>query len=113
MVDGVEGETVAARREGAGSRSGVLGCQIEDPSGKPRAVIAPAGGLTPEYLHFLHQRAARAPQCTLVHPASSIVVKPSELQSTLSRLLNVARYKPERDGTYLAATLAFGLINGA
>ena len=61
--------------------------------------------ITPEYISRINAQ--------LVHPASSVVVKPNELQSALSRPLNVVRYEPERDGTYLAATLAFGLINGA
>ena len=59
---------------------------------------------TPEYVHRINAQ--------LVHPAQSLVVKPNELHSALARPLNVARYEPERGGPYLAASLAFGLING-
>jgi hypothetical protein len=48
----------------------------------------------------------------LVFPASSIIVKPNELSSALSRPLHVATYEPERGPAYLVATLAFGLIKG-
>ena len=60
--------------------------------------------ITPEYVCRINAQ--------LVHPAQSAVVKPNELQSALARPLNVARYEPERDAVYLAATLAYGLING-
>jgi hypothetical protein len=49
----------------------------------------------------------------LVFPASSIIVKPNELSSALSRPLHVAAYEPERGPPYLVATLAYGLIKGA
>ena len=49
----------------------------------------------------------------LVYPASSIVVKPDELASALIRPLQTATYEPHQPPEYLAATLAFGVINGA
>ena len=49
----------------------------------------------------------------IVHPAASQLVKPNELESALARPLNVAVYEPERHATYLAATLSYGIINGA
>ena len=60
--------------------------------------------LTPTYASQINAQ--------LVHPASSQVVKPNELQSALARTLHVARYEPDRPATYLAATLAYGLIQG-
>ncbi|KZT64338.1 hypothetical protein DAEQUDRAFT_732793 [Daedalea quercina L-15889] len=43
---------------------------------------------------------------------ASVVVKPNELHSALSRPLNTAHYEPYRPVHYLAATLAWEIING-
>lgn len=59
---------------------------------------------TPEY--------ARRINAQLVHPAQPVVVKPNELESALSRPINVSIYEPHRDAAYLAATLSYGTING-
>lgn len=59
---------------------------------------------TPEY--------ARTINMQLVHPALSHVVKPNELHSALARPLMVSTYEPDRPIRYLAATLAYGIING-
>lgn len=48
----------------------------------------------------------------LVYPAQSVIVKPSELSSALVRPLQTARYEPHRSAEYLAATLAYGMIQG-
>ncbi|EIN12587.1 hypothetical protein PUNSTDRAFT_97372 [Punctularia strigosozonata HHB-11173 SS5] len=48
----------------------------------------------------------------IVYPASSTVVKPNELASALARPVMTATYEPERPLTYLAATLAYGIIQG-
>ena len=48
----------------------------------------------------------------LVHPARAQVGKPHELASALARPLHAAAYAPESPAAYLAATLAFGIING-
>ncbi|KAF8966495.1 hypothetical protein BDZ97DRAFT_1808175 [Flammula alnicola] len=42
----------------------------------------------------------------------SIVVKPNELASLLVRPLHVSVYEPDRPVSYLAATLAYGIIEG-
>ncbi|KAI0711799.1 hypothetical protein C8T65DRAFT_739454 [Cerioporus squamosus] len=55
---------------------------------------------TPEYACRINAQ--------IVHPASSQLVKPNELQSALARPLNVSVYEPHRHATYLAATLSFG-----
>lgn len=60
--------------------------------------------LTPTYASRINAQ--------LVHPAASQTVKPNELQSALARTLHVAKYEPDRPATYLAATLAYGLIQG-
>ena len=60
--------------------------------------------LTPLYCQIINSE--------IVHPVSSIVVKPHELRSSLSRPLHVIRYEPERDVAFLAATLCYGLIQG-
>ena len=60
---------------------------------------------TPEYASRMNAQ--------LVYPASSVVVKPHELRSALARPAAVAHYEPHRDAEYLAASFAFGLINGA
>ena len=60
---------------------------------------------TPEY--------ARRINAQIVHPAGSVVVKPNELESALSRPLHVAAYEPDRPAAYLAATLSYGIIQGA
>ena len=59
---------------------------------------------TPEY--------ARRINAQIVHPAESMVVKPNELESALSRPLHVAVYEPDRPAAYLAATLSYGIIKG-
>jgi prophage maintenance system killer protein len=59
---------------------------------------------TPEY--------ARRVNAQIVHPAESVVVKPNELESGLSRPLHVAAYEPDRPAAYLAATLSYGIIMG-
>ena len=48
----------------------------------------------------------------LVHPATSVIVKPDELASALMRPLQTATYEPHQSPEYLAATLAFGIMNG-
>jgi hypothetical protein len=48
----------------------------------------------------------------LVHPASSVIVKPEELASALIRPLHTATYEPDQSVEYLAATLAYSLIQG-
>ena len=60
---------------------------------------------TPEYASRMNAQ--------LVYPASSVVVKSHELRSALARPAAVAHYEPHRDAEYLAASFAFGLINGA
>ncbi|KAI0668855.1 hypothetical protein C8Q78DRAFT_1043329 [Trametes maxima] len=59
---------------------------------------------TPEYACRINAQ--------IVHPAFSQLVKANELESALSRPLNVAVYEPDRPATYLAATLSYGIING-
>ena len=59
---------------------------------------------TPEY--------ARRINAQMVHPAQSVVVKPNELESALTRPLHVAVYEPDRPAAYLAATLSYGIIKG-
>jgi hypothetical protein len=60
--------------------------------------------LTPLYCQIINSE--------VVHPVSSVVIKPHELRSALSRPLHVARYEPERDAVFLAATLCYGIIQG-
>ncbi|OCB88523.1 hypothetical protein A7U60_g4338 [Sanghuangporus baumii] len=48
----------------------------------------------------------------IVHPATSVIVKPNELESALARPLHVAQYEPERSPGYLAAQLSYGIIMG-
>ena len=48
----------------------------------------------------------------IVHPATSVIVKPNELQSALARPIHVATYEPEQSPEYLAAQLAYGVIKG-
>ncbi|KAK0196818.1 hypothetical protein F5146DRAFT_17853 [Armillaria mellea] len=52
----------------------------------------------------------RTTRAIYVHPAESIVVKPNELKSALVRPLQIARYEPRRNGRYLAAGLAYGIV---
>ncbi|KAG6830908.1 hypothetical protein H0H87_006831 [Tephrocybe sp. NHM501043] len=59
---------------------------------------------TPEY--------ARRINAQIVHPAQSVVVKPNELESSLSRPVHVSIYEPDRSAPQLAATLSFGIIKG-
>jgi len=59
---------------------------------------------TPEY--------ARRINAQIVHPAESVVVKPNELESALSRPRHTAVYEPDRPAAYLAATLSYGMIKG-
>jgi len=59
---------------------------------------------TPEY--------ARRINAQIIHPAESVIVKPNELESALSRPLHVAVYEPGRPAAYLAATLSYGIIKG-
>jgi len=59
---------------------------------------------TPEY--------ARRINAQIVYPARSVVVKPNELESALTRPLHVAVYEPDRPAAYLAATLSYGIIKG-
>ncbi|KAG8812067.1 hypothetical protein FRC19_003393 [Serendipita sp. 401] len=60
--------------------------------------------ITPAYVKAINQ--------TLVSPVGSLVVKPNELFSALARPMHVARYEPERNSFFLAATLAYDLIQG-
>ncbi|KAF8966503.1 hypothetical protein BDZ97DRAFT_1657744 [Flammula alnicola] len=55
---------------------------------------------------------ARRINAQIVHPAESVVVKPNELASSLVRPLHVSVYEPDRPVSYLAATLAYGIIKG-
>ncbi|GJE97832.1 hypothetical protein PsYK624_140540 [Phanerochaete sordida] len=48
----------------------------------------------------------------LVHPAAAQLVKPNELASALARPLHAAAYAPDSRAAYLAATLAYGIIQG-
>jgi Fic/DOC family len=59
---------------------------------------------TPEYVKRINAQ--------IVHPAPSVVVKPNELESTLGRPLHLSCYEPDKPASYLAATLAFGIIKG-
>jgi hypothetical protein len=68
-------------------------------------VLRLSKALTPFYCQLINSE--------IVYPVSSIVVKPHELRSALSRPLHVARYEPEQDAAFLAATLCYGLIQGA
>lgn len=49
----------------------------------------------------------------IVHRAILTVVKPNELRSALMRPLHTTFYEPMTLPTRLAATLAYGLIQGA
>jgi death-on-curing family protein len=60
--------------------------------------------ITPTYAKFINAQ--------LVAPAVSQVVKPNELLSALARPVQVAHYELDRDASYLAATLLFGLMQG-
>ncbi|KAL5480714.1 hypothetical protein ACEPAI_9654 [Sanghuangporus weigelae] len=48
----------------------------------------------------------------IVHPATSVIVKPNELKSALARPLHVAQYEPERPPEYYAAQISYGIIMG-
>ena len=48
----------------------------------------------------------------LVYPAAHVIVKPDELASALSRPQQTATYEPHQSAEYLAATLAYGIIQG-
>ena len=60
--------------------------------------------LTPEYACRINAQ--------IVHPAQSQLIKPNELESALARPLHVAVYEPDREATYLAASLSYGIIKG-
>ncbi|KAF9786789.1 hypothetical protein BJ322DRAFT_675257 [Thelephora terrestris] len=55
---------------------------------------------------------ARRINAQIVFPTESVVVKPRELESALSRPLHVAVYEPDRSAEYLAATLSYAIIKG-
>lgn len=55
---------------------------------------------------------ARTINAQLVHPATSQVVKPNELESALARPLQRAYYRPEASPAELAASLSYGIIKG-
>jgi hypothetical protein len=55
---------------------------------------------------------ARRINAQIVYPAKSVVVKPNELESALSRPVNVSNYEPHRAAPYLAASLSYGIIKG-
>ncbi|KAH7922611.1 hypothetical protein BV22DRAFT_1016899 [Leucogyrophana mollusca] len=55
---------------------------------------------------------ARAINAQIVHPATSQVVKPNELESALARPLQRAYYQPDSSVAELAASLAYGIIKG-
>lgn len=55
---------------------------------------------------------ARAINAQLVHPASSQVVKPNELESALARPLHKAHYEPDSSTAELGTSLSYGLIMG-
>lgn len=59
---------------------------------------------SPNYAHLINSQ--------IVHPATSIVVKPNELCSALARPLQVAYYEPHQPPAYLAASLSYGIIKG-
>lgn len=59
---------------------------------------------TPEYLRRINT--------LVVHPSQSQVVKPGELESAPARPLHTAVYEPEKSGTFLAASLSYGIIKG-
>jgi hypothetical protein len=64
-------------------------------------------------LHAFTPAHASRLNATFIRPAASVVVEPNELQSALSRPLNVVAYIPEGAApAYLASTLAFGIIKG-
>lgn len=60
---------------------------------------------TPEYARRINKQ--------IVHPASSHVVKPNELESWLARPILTSMYEPDRPPAYFAAALSYGLITGA
>ncbi|EAU91937.1 hypothetical protein CC1G_11123 [Coprinopsis cinerea okayama7 len=59
---------------------------------------------TPEYVKRINAQ--------IVHPAPSVLVKPNELESSVSRPLQLSFYEPERPPAYFAATLSYGIIKG-
>ncbi|KAG6840042.1 hypothetical protein C0991_009415 [Blastosporella zonata] len=59
---------------------------------------------TPEYARLINAQ--------IVHPVQSVVVKPNELESALSRPVNMSIYEPESGAAHLAATLSYGIIKG-
>ena len=83
-------------------------CGSDSPLSNDSSMAAHAARLarlfTPEY--------ARRINAQIVHPEQSVVVKPNELESSLSRPLHVAVYEPHRPPSYLAATLSYGIIKG-
>lgn len=83
-----------------------LGRSRLDPLRNTMASQAPrlASLITPTYVRLINSQ--------LVHPADSLAVKPSELLSSLARPLQTSHYEPERQPSYLAATLSYGLIKG-
>lgn len=48
----------------------------------------------------------------LVHPATSVIVKPNELDSALARPLHTSYYEPDKSPAYYAAQLSYGIIMG-
>lgn len=62
--------------------------------------------------HLFTPTFARAINIQLVHPSTSQVVKPNELESALARPLQKAYYEPESSAAELGASLSFGLIKG-
>ncbi|KAJ6504225.1 hypothetical protein C8R47DRAFT_968537 [Mycena vitilis] len=59
---------------------------------------------TPEYVRRINSQ--------ILFPQQSLVVKPHELESALSRPLHQAMYEPNSAPALLAATLSYGLIQG-
>lgn len=48
----------------------------------------------------------------LVYPATSVIVKPNELESALARPLHTSYYEPDNSPAYFAAQLSYGIIMG-
>lgn len=48
----------------------------------------------------------------LVYPATSVIVKPNELESALARPLHTSYYEPDKSPAYFAAQLSHGIIMG-
>ncbi|TFK18181.1 hypothetical protein FA15DRAFT_628177 [Coprinopsis marcescibilis] len=59
---------------------------------------------TPQYVKRINAQ--------IVHPSTSVVVKPNELESALARPLHLSFYEPDKTAPYFAATLSYGIIKG-